>query len=107
MFDNVGAIAPMRPRDAANCPPLVNKSAFFDLEDPDMEVFGKFPKWIQDKIKGNLNYEGSPLQKRIGGEAALKKEEPAKKPDKAPKKPVKAEEDGPPFDVSDDDNNPY
>jgi hypothetical protein len=91
VYDNVGALSPMRPRDAANAPQLVNKPVFFDLDAPDMAVFGKFPKWIQEKIQGNLNFQGSPLQKALKGGGA--KEQPKKE------EPV-AEE-------AEDDNNPY
>jgi hypothetical protein len=76
VYDNIGAISAMRPRDAAACPPLVNPTKVFDLDAPDMAVFNSLPKWIQDKIKGNLNFQGSPLQAALGGE---KKEAPAKK----------------------------
>lgn len=108
IYDNVAAVGAMRPKDAANCPPLVNPVAVFDLDAPDMEVFGKLPKWLQEKIQGNLNYQGSPLQKILEGGALKAKEE---KPKAAPKKDrgVPAVDDNPPFDggVQVDDNNPY
>lgn len=91
IYDNVGALSPMRPRDAANAPVLVNKAVFFDLDAPDMAVFGKFPKWVQEKIQGNLNFQGSPLQRALKGEA--------------PKAQAKKEE--PEAEVADEDNNPY
>lgn len=91
VYDNVAIIAGMRPRDADKCPPLVNKSKVFDLSNPDMEVFNALPQWIQDKIKQNLNYEGSPLQKLIGGAPPPKKEEAPKQEEEAPQ----------------DDNNPF
>jgi len=77
IYDNIAAISAMRPRDAAACPPLVNPTKVFDLDAPDMEVFNALPKWIQDKIKGNLNFQGSLLQAALGGEkkAPAKKEE--------------------------------
>jgi hypothetical protein len=89
IYDNVAAISNMRPRDAANCPELKNPARLFSLDDPDLEVFNSFPKWIQDKIKGNLNYKGSLLEKRLGG--APKEEQPKEAP------PWKEE----------DNNNPY
>lgn len=67
VYDNVASIAAMRPRDAANCPELVNKPTIFSLEDPDIDVFNRLPKWIQDKIRGNLNFNGSKLQMLVGG----------------------------------------
>lgn len=90
-YDNVGSISPMRPRDAANCPELKNAPRVFDLDNPDIAMFNSFPKWIQDKVKGNLNFKGSKL------EAALKVGKPTDKPvEKAPKDGDEA-----------DDQNPY
>jgi len=66
---NVANIASMRPKDAAACPPLVNPPKLFDLDQPDMAVFAKFPQWIQDKLKKNLNYQGSKLQAALEGKA--------------------------------------
>lgn len=66
-YDNVASISAMRPKDAQQCPPLVNPSKVFDLDNPDMEMFSKIPKWIQDKIKGNLNFKGSTLDVALGG----------------------------------------
>lgn len=83
VYDNVGNVGGMRPRDAANCPELKNPAKVFDLEAPDMEVFNKLPKWLQDKIKGNLNFAGSALEKAIGGAPAPKEKE-EEKPKKAP-----------------------
>lgn len=70
VYDNVASIAAMRPRDAEKCPELVNEPRVFDLDNPDLKVFESFPEWIRDKIKGNLNYEGSKLQKMLGGKPA-------------------------------------
>ena len=70
----------------------------FDLDNPDLEVFNAFPEWIRDKIKGNLNYEGSKLQKLLGGSAATVKE-------KAPPVGVEDANGGPPWEESED--NPY
>jgi len=79
VYDNVASIAAMRPRDAEKCPELKNTPRVFDLDNPDIEVFNSFPKWIQDKLKGNLNYAGSKLEKLAGNAPAPKKEEPAPK----------------------------
>lgn len=89
-YDNVATISAMRPRDAEKCTQLKNDAVAFDLDAPDMKVFNKFPKWIQDKIKSNLNYAGSALEKQAGKAAPQeKKEEPKKQDDE------------------DEDNNPY
>lgn len=101
VYDNVADLSPMRPRDAANCPQLVNPTKVFDLDKPDMEVFNALPEWVQEKIKSNLNFQGSPLQKALAGEQFDQKEAPkADKPKaKAKAAPVVEEDDG--------DDNPY
>lgn len=90
-YDNVGAVSTMRPRDAEKCPGLKNPSKVFDLDAPDMAVFNALPKWVQDKIKGNLNYNGSPLHRALETGAAPV----AAKPAEAPKEEAEA------------NNNPY
>lgn len=91
VYDNVATISAMRERDANKCPELKNPAKMFDLDQPDLEIFQKFPKWIQEKIQGNLNYKGSKLEKLLGGKAPA----PAPAPEK----------EDPPFDP--DDNAPY
>jgi hypothetical protein len=83
VYDNVAMITAMRERDAAKCPELVNPPRVLDLDNPDKEVFDALPQWVQDKIRGNLNFRGSPLEKLVGN-APAKKEEP-KKEKPAPK----------------------
>lgn len=70
VYDNIASTSPMRPKDVAKCPELKNPTKMFDLEEPDMEVFNLLPEWLREKIKGNLQYEGSSLQKLVeaGGE---------------------------------------
>ncbi len=83
-YVNVGGIASMRKKDAEKLPELKNPTKLFDLDDPDMEVFGSLPEWIQEKIKGNLRYNGSILQEKITGKAVAKKEEPVAEAEQAP-----------------------
>lgn len=64
-FNNVGGVSGMRPKEAAKCPELVNPSKVFVLDDPDLEVFRSLPEFLQDLIKGNLEYNGSLLQKLL------------------------------------------
>lgn len=78
-YDNVATVSAMRPKDASKCPPLVNPSKLFDLDAPNMEVFNALPEWLREKIKGNLNYEASALQKLAGPPVAKKAEAPASK----------------------------
>lgn len=79
VFENVLNVATMRPRDAANAPELKNEPKVFVLDEPDMEVFASIPEWIQNKIKGNLNYAGSALATALGdakGKPAVAKAQP-------------------------------
>lgn len=73
IYDNIGNASTMRPRDAQQCPDLVNPSKVFDLDNPDMAVFNSLPEWIQKKIQGNLNYAGSVLEKAMGGKPVVAK----------------------------------
>lgn len=41
---------------------LTNDTYMFDLEQPDLDMFLNFPEWKQNKIKDNLEFDGSPLQ---------------------------------------------
>ena len=72
VYDNITAVSTMREKDADRLPPLVNEPKVFDLESPDMDVFGALPKWIQQKITENLEFEGSALQKILGTEGPAK-----------------------------------
>jgi hypothetical protein len=96
VYDNVANLAAMRAKDAVACPPLVNPTKMFDLSSPDMEVFNNIPQWLQDKIKGNLEFAGSPLSAKLGGDKAP----PAKKEAKV-KPPVEDDNN------DDEGNNPY
>ena len=69
IYNNVASLSAMRPKVAAKAPELQNPPKLFDLDDPDMEIFGSLPEWIQDKIKGNLEFKGSALEKALGGSA--------------------------------------
>lgn len=74
-YENIGNVTVMRAKEVAKAPELVNPTQVFLLDEPDMELFAKFPKWIQDKLKSNLGFAGSPLQTalaasegKVGGE---------------------------------------
>jgi len=47
-------------------PTLVNKPRTFDLDEPDMDIFKELPTWLQEKLKTNLNFNGSALQAALG-----------------------------------------
>lgn len=46
---------------------LVNKSIFFDMDEGDVEQFNKLPQWMQDKIKGGLDFKDTMLAKALNG----------------------------------------
>jgi len=75
-YANVGNVSVMRDKDAAKCPELKNESIVFTLDDPDLEIFNKFPDWLKDKIKGNLEFKGSKLDILLSGGDAKQKEVP-------------------------------
>lgn len=93
VYTNVANVAAMAARKAAQLPELKNDPKVFDLDDPDVEVFNKLPKWIQEKIQGNLNYKGSKLEALLGGKQPEKKEE--KKPQREAPPPADDQDDNP------------
>lgn len=89
-YENVGNVTAMRAKDAAKAPELKNPSVVFTLDEPDMEVFKKFPQWLQDLIKGNLEFKGSALEAALGDS----KGKPAAKPQDEPEEAlIEVEED--------------
>lgn len=110
-YTNIAGVAAMRPRDAAKCPPLVNDIRVFDLEKPDLEVFNKLPKWMQDKITSNLEFKGSPLEEALAGspQDEGEKKAPAKKPARKATPVEKEEETDTPAweDENQEDDSPY
>jgi hypothetical protein len=79
-YANVANIAAMRPKDAEKCPELKNDTKMFDVDAPDMKVFGELPQWIQDKIVSNLKYAGSKLEALRGNVPAKQVAAPAPAP---------------------------
>jgi hypothetical protein len=108
-YINVASVSAMRPKDAKEVAPLVNPTQVFDLDEPDMDIFNALPKWMQDKIKGNLDFKGSPLDLALNGEADPEEEEDEeeqqeeKPKKKAPKKRQPAPKEEEPEDEDDDD----
>lgn len=97
-YANIGNVAPISAKKAAQMPEIKNPTKVFDLDAPDMDTFNALPEWIREKIKGNLNYQGSPLQAALekGGEAKAKPK--AEDKPKAKAKPAVEDEE---------DDNPY
>lgn len=66
-YNRVLDVAAMRPKDAAKAPELKNEGRVFMLDEPDLEYFNSLPEWMQDRIKGNLEFKGSALDKALSG----------------------------------------
>lgn len=96
-FNNVMALSQMRAKDANKAAPLVNPAKFFSCSDPDLDIFLSLPEFQQNKIKENLEYNGSILQSLIeGGKGANPKPEPSvsEKKGSMDAKPKVEEDDG-------------
>lgn len=77
VYDNVGLVTPyVVSKRNPELPELVNEPKMFDLEEPDLDIFNSLPQWLQDKIKGNLEFKGSPLDKLLQGD-----DEPEEEPE--------------------------
>jgi len=83
VYDNIADVMPGVSMPGYTQPDLVNDPKVFELDTPDLEVFRSMPEWIQEKIKGNLEYQGSALQTALGGKV------------EAPKAPEEADDDSP------------
>lgn len=90
----IGNVAP--PMKGMPVPELKNPVKIFDLSEPDMEVFRSLPEWLQERIKENLEYEGSALQQLLAGGVVEPKEEIV---EDVPEEPVIEEGEG--------DDNPW
>lgn len=77
IYSNVGNVSPAPRMPGYVQPELVNPPVVFDLDAPDIEVFKSLPQFLQDKIKKNLNYEGSKLQALLGEVSSAPAAQPA------------------------------
>lgn len=87
IYTNVTSISAVRPRDAQKFPALVNDAKFFDMDNPDVELFLTLPDWVQKKVKDGLEFGGSKLEallKKHGGKKEDKKPEPKQEDDDIP-----------------------
>lgn len=89
----IGGVTP--PMKGMVIPELQNPIKIFDLDQPDMEIFGSLPQWVQDKIKGNVNFVGSPLDVLLNGGNAKAPEKPQPKPQPEPEPEAGNEGDDP------------
>lgn len=83
----IGNVSP--PMKGFPVPELKNPVKVFDVENPDMDIFKSLPQWLQDRIKSNLEYEGSALQAALEGGVQKPKQE--SKP--APQEPEIAQDE--------------
>lgn len=67
IFDNIGTVTGPTAMPGYNQPELLNPVKVFTLDEPDMEVFGQLPEFLQKKIKANLEFKGSALDIALGG----------------------------------------
>lgn len=98
IYNNIAAVAAMRPKDARNAAALKNDPKVFVIDEPDVTIFKSLPQWLQEKIQGGLEYEGSALQEALDGsqddDKPKGKATPQGKANKAPKAHVEPEDDG-------------
>jgi hypothetical protein len=74
VFNNIASVSTMRAKDADKLPPLVNDARYFDMDNPDVELFLTLPQFVQDKIKGGLEFKGSKLDELLKNHKGEKKE---------------------------------
>lgn len=68
IYENIASVSTMRAKEATKATELVNQPKVFDIDAPDMDVFNSLPEWIQEKMKNNLEFSGSPLEAALGGD---------------------------------------
>ena len=99
VFEKVSAVSAMRDKEAAKAPGLVNEPYLFDFYEPDLDIWDRLPEWIQDTIKGAVDFEGGALQKALqkaGKNADAKKVEEDE-----------SDEDDSPIIDDDEEDNPW
>jgi hypothetical protein len=64
-FIEISNVATMRAAQAAKCPELQNEPLLFLQDAPDIKTWERLPDWLKDKIKANLNFNGSKLQELL------------------------------------------
>lgn len=105
IFNNIASTSSMRKKEADKLPALQNEGKVFDQSDVNTApILLTLPQWLQDKVKGGLEWDGSPMAKAVAAGPAKAAEKPVENK-KAPKKeepPV--EDDEPPFDTDDNDS---
>ena len=88
IYEKITSLTAMRKKEADKLPELKNEGKFFDLSEPDIELFNSLPQFLKDKITANLEFAGSPLEKLLAGGA------PEKKQSQAQEEPEQQDQDG-------------
>jgi len=110
IYNNIASTIPMRAKEAAKLPELVNPTKYLSLDEEDVETFLSLPEFIQEKIKEGLEYEGTALAralKRYKGKDEKADADEANVPEKPKgKKPDRevVEDDDIPFDEPEEEN---
>ena len=100
-YNVVGSVsAPMKGMET---PELQNPPTLFMLDEPDVDIFRSLPEFLQDIIKGNLEYRGSLLEKALEG-GAEEPEEKEEEPEPKKKAPAKKKEAKPEPEEEEEDN---
>lgn len=94
IYEKVANVSAMRPKEAAKAPELKNPSLVWDFYSPDVEVFKGMPEWLQEKIKGAVDYPGSALETALEGASAPSPKADSQKQEKPSKAPAMASADG-------------
>ena len=104
VFNNIASTSGMRKKEADKLPDLKNPSKVFDQSDlSTAEIFLTLPQYIQDKIKGGLEWDGSAMEKAI---KKLGKKEDVKEEKKDKKAALKEDmDDEVPFDTDEEKDN--
>jgi hypothetical protein len=97
-FNNVDGISPMRPREAAKAPELVNTPVLFDFYSPTESAWAGLSPRFRKLATEAVDYPGSALEELVRSLET----KPETKEDKAPKKEKKKTFTAP---VEDDDDN--
>jgi hypothetical protein len=87
-YNKIGSTSSMRAKEATKLPELVNPAKVFDPDEPNMEIFFSLPQWLQDKIKDNLQYGGSALEKLVEAGPKSSESKTTKKAEKATPAPA-------------------
>lgn len=93
VYNNVADVSSMRPKEADKAPDLKNPPKVFDIDEPDAVIFWSLPTWLQDKMKENLDYGGSALEKLVEAGKVDSSKEDKEEPKARTKKPVEEPEE--------------